>query len=321
MVIASLLLAVVYLGVRIQFSRYINFRNSKQEIRITAVSVILLITSCTGHYLFPNWISVWVGLAVASILLMQYPHIVKFSSRTVTIIIVGLLLVLVSIPYVQFPSFILVSAYFTYMAFKTTMRKSLIAGAGIGILAPLAVFLIQFELVYYGVGLYLVFCYFGHTTQLLEMMKNAGKNVILDPLTGLYNRRWLFSKANQLAAEQEIGIIFCDIDNFKQINDTKGHEYGDIVLKKAGEIMQRETKGYGFTARYGGEELVCLMSSPKQSEKVAEKILAGLQKEINVTMSIGVAYGRGEAESIIKIADERMYISKKSGKNRITSED
>lgn len=320
MVAASLLLVVIYLGVRIQFSKSISITNAKQDILFTGGATLALICSSIGNLILPDSISLWVGLVVVATILLQMPQIMRITSKTATILIVSVLIILVCIPYVQLLAFILVSFYFIYLALKTTKRLTLIAGAFVAMLAPLAVFFFKIEIVYYGMALYLTTLHFAHTMQLLEMMKNAGKNVVTDQLTGLYNRRWLFAKANQLGAQKEIGIIFCDIDNFKIINDTKGHEFGDVVLKKAGEILKRETVGFGFPARYGGEELVALITSPENSLKVAERILNCIQKEVNVTMSIGVARGSGNVEEVIKLADERMYISKNSGKNRVTHE-
>ena len=307
MIVASLLLTVIYFSVRIQFSKYISITNSKKEILFIGLSILALAVSNVGYYLIPHSISLWVGLTVVAIILLQMPQIMKISSNTTTIIIVATLVVMVCTPYIQLPAFILVSVYFTYLAYKTHNRLALIAGAIVALLAPFAVFFIKYELVYYGIVLYLTMLHFTHTRQLLEMMKNAGKNVITDQLTGLYNRRWLYAKAKQLSSQQEVGIIFCDLDNFKRINDTKGHEYGDVVLKKAGEIMRRELNGYGFPARYGGEELVALITAPEHSLNRAERILECIQKEVNVTMSIGVARGSGDAENLIKLASLKIY--------------
>lgn len=63
-----------------------------------------------------------------------------------------------------------------------------------------------------------------------KLMRNAGMNSIKDPLTNLYNKGFLFRKTEQLIKQQPISIIFIDIDNFKTLNDTKGHDYGDQVL-------------------------------------------------------------------------------------------
>lgn len=319
MLISSVVLVVLYLGIRYLFKRYINYTNSLQEIIFISAGTIALISSVIGNVYSHNLISYWVGLAIIAVLLIQFPLIIKLTAKIPAIIISAILMVLVCIPYVQLPVFIILSGYLFYLAFKTR-KITFVTSAIAALIAPLAVSLINLELVYYAITLYLATIHFVHTKSLLEMMKNAGKNVITDQLTGLYNRRWLFMKAKQLCAEQDVGFIFFDIDNFKILNDTKGHEYGDQVLKQVGDIMNREMKGYGYAARYGGEELVAITTKPDKTLKLAEKILEITRKEVNVTMSIGVAVGRGNAEELIKLADERMYISKTSGKNRVTFE-
>lgn len=320
MFITSIILAILYLAIRFNFKNMINYSNASQEFLFISLGTTAICLSAIGQWVMPSLLSIWLGLIMGAAMLIQFPTIMKLKFKVISMIVTIALMVLICIPYIQWPAFIIAGLYFVYLGLKSHKKGAHLAIALMGILAIFSSFLDNIEFIYYGATLYFIIIHVAHTKQLLEMMKYAGKNVITDQLTGLYNRRWLYSKAQQLSAKQEIGIIFCDIDNFKQINDTKGHEFGDEVLKKSGEIMQREFRGHGFPARYGGEELVILVSDPKESVKLAERLLECLRKEVNITMSIGVVVGSGNAEELIKVADERMYMSKKSGKNRVTFE-
>lgn len=144
---------------------------------------------------------------------------------------------------------------------------------------------------------------------------------ITDGLTSLYNRKHFQKKAESAMREQgQIAIIFCDIDNFKRLNDTHGHHKADGVLKQIAEILKEETAGIGAAGRYGGEELLALISAPgANAEKVAETIRSRVEKETIVTVSVGVSGGGGsQVGDIVKQADEAMYQSKTTGKNKVT---
>lgn len=103
------------------------------------------------------------------------------------------------------------------------------------------------------------------------MMNSAGVNSITDPLTGLYNKRFLMTKAEQLVAKQSISIIFADIDNFKELNDQKGHDMGDSVLKEVAKALKETVANHGFACRYGGEEIVSLITNGNPIE-IAENL-------------------------------------------------
>ncbi|MFB9327137.1 diguanylate cyclase [Paenibacillus aurantiacus] len=144
---------------------------------------------------------------------------------------------------------------------------------------------------------------------------------ITDGLTSLYNRKHFQKKADSAMREQgQIAIIFCDIDNFKRLNDTHGHHKADGVLKQIAEILKEETSGIGAAGRYGGEELLALISEPgANAEQVAETIRSRVENETIVTVSVGVSAGSGCAvQDIVKQADEAMYHSKTTGKNKVS---
>ena len=156
----------------------------------------------------------------------------------------------------------------------------------------------------------------------LERLLLTFQSSITDGLTSLYNRRHFNKKAEQLLRQtKRVAIIFCDIDNFKKLNDTQGHHKADGVLKQVADIIREETAGIGAAGRYGGEELLGLVASPgSKPEEVAETIRRRVEKETMVTISVGVSLSREgtPVEEVIKQADEMMYQSKTSGKNKVS---
>ncbi|MFG3613486.1 GGDEF domain-containing protein [Rummeliibacillus stabekisii] len=159
-----------------------------------------------------------------------------------------------------------------------------------------------------------------------KLMRNAGMNSIKDPLTNLYNKGFLFRKTEQLIKQQPISLIFIDIDNFKTLNDTKGHDYGDQVLCKVGMVLKEVLENKGYACRFGGEEMVGILVDG-DALKVAEQYRKEVEERVGVTLSIGVASSTdlsnddNKAAALIKKADERMYTAKRSGKNKVVSVD
>ncbi len=160
---------------------------------------------------------------------------------------------------------------------------------------------------------------------------------IIDPLTGLNNRRFMQSHLAQLinasaAQGSPFSLMILDIDHFKTVNDTWGHDAGDEVLKEFSVRIRRAIRGLDMACRAGGEEFVVLMpeTEPYVAEVVAERIrqrveripfpIHGGKRSIAVTVSIGVAGFRGgqtTAESMLKRADEALYRAKREGRNRV----
>lgn len=158
---------------------------------------------------------------------------------------------------------------------------------------------------------------------------------IIDPLTGLYNRRYYkevidreFSRAKRY--KSDLSIAMFDIDNFKKLNDTYGHQFGDEVLKKTSEIIQKSLRNTDFAFRYGGEEILALLtnSSAEQAftpiERIREKI-ENLDFEIEgeavkVTISAGISSldtDTASSEILTNQADNALYDAKNSGKNKV----
>jgi diguanylate cyclase (GGDEF)-like protein len=174
------------------------------------------------------------------------------------------------------------------------------------------------------------------THQRREMEQQAAH----DPLTGLYNRRMFEERlAHEFARTKRYGgrplsILMIDADDFKNINDKYGHDWGDIVLKGVARVIGERTRKTDISARYGGEEFILMLpevgleGALHAGEKLRQEI-TGLQFEpqsadpFSVTVSIGVAstshgdYEDGQA--VVKDADMALYRVKKSGKNRVES--
>jgi len=151
----------------------------------------------------------------------------------------------------------------------------------------------------------------------------------MDGLTGLYMREIFDSWLEKSVAESQrygdpLSLLMADIDDFKMINDTHGHQVGDEVLKDIGTAFMDSLRSADFAARYGGEELVAVLphTGIRSARRVAEKIRRAVQKryaaQLGVTISIGVACWRGDMSAptdFVEAADRALYEAKRSGKN------
>lgn len=161
----------------------------------------------------------------------------------------------------------------------------------------------------------------------------------IDPLTGLRNRRYagifINSKLNELRANGlTFGLLFIDIDHFKHVNDTYGHDVGDSVLKMLAKTLLNNTREQDVLVRWGGEEIIVVIVSPDIQNKllkIAEKLrnLIGQSSlpladgtSVRVTVSIGatVAWPSDTLDTVIKRADRLMYQCKKAGRNCVKVE-
>lgn len=155
-----------------------------------------------------------------------------------------------------------------------------------------------------------------------------------DVLTGLSNRRHFYDLAeHELAVarryQHPLSIILFDLDHFKQVNDTWGHQIGDELLKRTAGIVQEEMRASDVLARYGGEELISLLpnSDARQAAVVAERIRAQIAADgvdagtehVGVTVSAGVAEmlpRKDTLDQLIRRADQALYRAKDGGRNR-----
>lgn len=173
--------------------------------------------------------------------------------------------------------------------------------------------------------------------ELVSQNEQLQKQALRDPLTRLYNRRFfdeILLKEVQLCARYStpLGLIFADIDHFKSINDTCGHQFGDLVLQRVATAFEEAGRNSDILARYGGEEFVILVNRPSETglQKLAERLRTRVaaeqvefeSKRIPVSVSIGVAMaipGRSDPDAgakLIAAADEAMYRAKQAGRNR-----
>lgn len=179
----------------------------------------------------------------------------------------------------------------------------------------------------------------GHVSKSLLEMQNAIRVLVeRDALTGLYNRRYGSAKFRKMQSQAErsgmpYAVVLGDIDFFKKVNDTYGHEAGDIVLKKVSEILRKSMTGKGFAARWGGEEFL-LIFNKAGFEQAANEVERTLQKirdteilykdqMIHVTMTFGVIDGGVSKDyaELLRKADERLYNGKMHGRNRVVRTD
>ena len=153
-----------------------------------------------------------------------------------------------------------------------------------------------------------------------------------DTLTGLYNRRQFEAMTKQAFALHErtgnpFSVIMLDIDHFKNINDTYGHDAGDIVLKHLAEVMQKTMRQSDIIARFGGEEFIIFLMNtpPEEGLLAASKLREAIEKEafisgttqIPVTISLGVSTSqKSDITLLAKEADLALYYSKEHGRNQ-----
>lgn len=163
-----------------------------------------------------------------------------------------------------------------------------------------------------------------HQNALLEKLAST------DPLTGLYNRRSMDIFLSQaVESDVEFALIMCDIDNFKKVNDTYGHDFGDVVLEGIAKITTEQVREKGYVCRWGGEEILILLNnaSEESSYRIAENIRRNVansvfelnEKWIHCSLTIGIALHekRESVEETITRADYNLYRGKRSGKNAV----
>jgi len=169
-------------------------------------------------------------------------------------------------------------------------------------------------------------------------LKELSKEVKTDFLTEIANKKAVMEELKkQESAYKRYGtnytVVFFDIDHFKNINDTYGHDAGDVILKSLGLLFKRYARDIDMIGRFGGEEFVAILPNTDKNGayKFAEKLRGIIEKtkfmykntRINVTVSGGVA-SRNETDSsneTLKLADKRLYLAKRNGRNRVCATD
>ncbi|MEX1231486.1 MAG: HDOD domain-containing protein [Planctomycetaceae bacterium] len=174
--------------------------------------------------------------------------------------------------------------------------------------------------------------------ELASRNQELQKQVMHDALTKVYNRNYFdqaIAREVNLSGRtaMPVGLIFIDVDHFKKLNDTFGHQFGDLVLQRIAKLLGEDLRSTDVLARYGGEEFVILVGQPTEKglEKLAERIRARIESEhilcgdkvVPVTASLGAAFTissrdpQGLCEQLIAAADEAMYEAKQDGRNRV----
>lgn len=179
--------------------------------------------------------------------------------------------------------------------------------------------------------------YFSTDTQalegkLIEYNEQLRRQASIDPLTGLNNRRSTMEYLEKLLknAVDQISICLCDIDFFKKVNDTYGHNIGDVVLQKIAETFRKDLLPYNcFVSRWGGEEFLLIF--PQANGDEAKIALDALRRTINgivfdggiAQFSISMTFGLVEYDfhsditTLLKEADEKLYLGKENGRDQI----
>lgn len=176
-----------------------------------------------------------------------------------------------------------------------------------------------------------------YNDQLRVSVAETIEMAVIDGLTGLHNRRYLDSHIETLfqravTRRRPLSIMITDLDRFKGINDTYGHDGGDQVLKEFARRIRSNVRGIDLVCRFGGEEFVVIMpdTEPALAQRVAERVRQDIEKEpfqvsgkmVQVTVSIGVAsvdYGADSVSALMRRADAALYQAKNSGRNRVVA--
>src|SRR5690606_9812631 len=157
---------------------------------------------------------------------------------------------------------------------------------------------------------------------------------LTDPLTGMHNRRYFDDALREYLTEfrrieKPIGLMILDLDHFKQVNDTYGHDVGDEVLRAVANTLGDMTRYHDVVARLGGEEFAVVAPNMTEDQliKLAERIRKAISAQVvvagnvrlRVTTSIGLAIwdGKETGEEFYRRADKQLYQAKRQGRNRV----
>ena len=172
--------------------------------------------------------------------------------------------------------------------------------------------------------------------ELLRKEEELRFEALHDRLTGLWNREAILGFMNREIARGKrsgdfVGVLMLDVDHFKTVNDTHGHQVGDAVLQEIGKRLVRGMRSYDWAGRYGGEEFLVLlcncnpetlaMCAERLRELIASEPVRVFDLELKVTVSIGAALSSAErlrtGNQMVSIADAALYRAKNSGRNRV----
>lgn len=170
--------------------------------------------------------------------------------------------------------------------------------------------------------------------ELLDLFQEIRDTANKDFLTGAFNRRYFFDAGTSIYEKSKrkgssIAVAMIDIDKFKNINDTYGHDVGDVAIKEIKKILDKNLRVSDLVARFGGEEFCILLEdiTLEDTKILFEKIRKNFEENIinihgftlSYTVSNGIYYGQADSlQEMIKLSDEALYDSKNNGRNRVT---
>jgi len=177
-----------------------------------------------------------------------------------------------------------------------------------------------------------------YSDHLRNRLEESIEAAMIDPLTGLHNRRYMESHLATLVTDalqtgRPLSVLLADIDHFKQVNDTYGHDVGDLVLKEFSTRFRRNTRGIDFSCRFGGEEFFVIMpdTSMARAYQVGERLRVSIAADafqikpelgIHLTASVGIATlecPEDTPETVFRRADNALFAAKRRGRNRVAA--
>jgi diguanylate cyclase (GGDEF)-like protein len=171
----------------------------------------------------------------------------------------------------------------------------------------------------------------------LKLKESLRNQSICDPLTGLFNRRYMeeslereFSRANR--NKSSVAIIMMDLDHFKRFNDTFGHQAGDALLRAFGDLLKRNTRGQDIACRYGGEEFALVLTDSalpgalqradilrQQVKQMSVEYAGQLLGAVSISMGVAVFPDHGVTMGdVMRASDQALYTAKREGRDRVS---
>ncbi|GAB3372387.1 GGDEF domain-containing protein [Spongiibacter taiwanensis] len=182
---------------------------------------------------------------------------------------------------------------------------------------------------------FLLLTFYKATKHTTREARNLGRLAITDELTEIFNRRYLLTHLNQEirnvgGCAQEFAVVLIDLDHFKKINDTYGHDVGDQVLRSYAALLTAGIRKSDIAARYGGEEFVVLARHTGQrgAATLCEHLQARTREQwpeglppLTASMGVAIYDGRESAEAVLSRADKALYRAKHEGRDRVVFAD
>lgn len=169
----------------------------------------------------------------------------------------------------------------------------------------------------------------GAHTGMIRALETSQLQAQTDPLTGLLNRRSLETRSSTMLVDDQIGaVLVADLDHFKRLNDTHGHDAGDRALRLYSQVLRQTLRPTDLVARFGGEEFVCVLPGvdAQTAANVADRVREALAQAVDrsggpaFTSSFGVAgfpHHGATLEELVQVGDQALYEAKKNGRDRV----